>query len=84
MLGNSSENSFWLKKKMPVKKFDEGRHLDTGEIDPLTGERVVIDLNTLDKKTEEKPKYFIKKDKFENKVCQYCESDPCATDCDYR
>ena len=61
------------------KRFDEGKYIDTGEINPLTGERIFYSPNNKSIKTEE----VVKKNK-EKTVCRYCGQDPCARFCNYR
>jgi len=84
MLGNPNEGVFRFKRPKPVNKFNEGRHIDTGEIDPLTGERVFINPDTFIQKEVEKPKPIVKKEKLETGLCKYCFKDPCGADCCYR
>ena len=60
-------------------RFDEGKYIDTGEINPLTGERIFYNLKDKSIKTEE----VVKKNK-EKTVCKYCGQDPCARFCNYR
>jgi hypothetical protein len=66
----------------PVKKFDDGVHLDTGEIDPDTGDRIVdiapdvfTSFTNNDNRESASSKDF---------ACKFCGQDPCSTDCAYR
>jgi hypothetical protein len=70
------------------KQFNEGKHVDTGEIDSVTGERKFIDTDSFIEKEDTQKKDKVETSKKEGKtksgVCEYCESDPCKPDCDYR
>jgi len=65
------------------KRFDEGKYIDTGEINPLTGERIFYNPTNKQVKTEDK-KITLKKVEKQKTVCEYCKQDPCARFCNYR
>mgnify|MGYP006356939499 CR=1 FL=1 len=62
------------------KRFDEGKYIDTGEINPLTGERIFYSPTNKQVKTEEQK---IKPRKIEKQktVCDHCKKDPCSENC---
>lgn len=69
------------------KIFDEGRDIDTGETDPTTGERKIIDMEPFsqdDENEEGNTLAFKKETKTKEGNCKYCGGDPCKPDCDYR
>jgi hypothetical protein len=73
-----------LNNQYPSKnRFDEGKYIDTGEINPLTGERIFY--NPKDKSIKTQDKIFVpKKIEKQKTVCKYCGQDPCARFCNYR
>jgi len=71
--------------RMPKsKRFDEGKHIDTGEIDPITGERIFVNPDSLIKKEVKKAPLKIEKRRIPFGVCEHCKQDPCKVDCVYR
>jgi len=65
--------------------FDEGKHIDIGEIDPNTGKRIFDNPASFDTDgNKEEPKFTFKeeeKGKFPVGVCEYCKQDPCNNFC---
>lgn len=77
---------FWRNEN---NKFNEGQDLDSGEIDPTTGERLFEerpDLVLENKKPRAvlSPEEKLKAKRKREGVCESCGSDPCLPDCDLR
>lgn len=66
--------------------FDEGKDLDTGELDPTTGERISHDPEKFDFPEKEDVKVERKEipGAMERGACKYCGGNPCSADCDFR
>lgn len=69
------------------KKFDEGEHLDTGELNE-NGDRVFDNPEDFDFSGDEEKVFTELKPEVPNAlekgVCKHCGGDPCRTNCDYR
>jgi len=84
-----NENNYPFFEPFPVRKitpsFNENRDMDSGEIDPETGERIMftpVQKITQDELTDQLTSEQRKR--FERGVCIHCGQDPCSSDCLYR
>lgn len=70
----------------PRAPFDEGRNLDTGKIDPSTGERDFDDtdkfINAKERK-ERLDKERIENERLKRGVCKYCGQESFNMDCNH-
>ena len=66
----------------PIKRFNEGVHLDTGEIDPDTGDRIIHNPNQYHEEVYDVRTVATKEPV--SSVCKFCGQDPCSVTCVYR
>lgn len=77
---------FWRNEN---NKFNEGRDLDSGEIDPTTGERVFEERPELVMENKKPSAVLSPEEKLKAKrrregACESCGSDPCSPHCNLR